>query len=36
MKYQKQEFKWSSKDLEGIILKEDKKKNLKKNKTDKV
>lgn len=26
MKYQKQEFKWSSKDLEGIILKEDKKK----------
>lgn len=35
MKYQKQEFKWSSKDLEGIILKEDKKKN-KKNKTDKV
>lgn len=36
MKYQKQEFKWSSKDLEGIILKEDKKKKLKKNKTDKV
>lgn len=36
MKYQKQEFKWSSKDLEGIILKEDKKKQKKKNKTDKV
>lgn len=34
MKYQKQEFKWSSKDMEGIILKEDKKKT--KNKTDKV
>lgn len=36
MKYQKQEFKWSSKDLEGIILKEDKKNKTKKNKTDKV
>lgn len=36
MKYQKQEFKWSSKDLEGIILKEDKKKQKKQNKTDKV